>query len=560
MAVPTTPPGLNRSAQPAPSTHTHTQAHAHPHYEPGLKDYLGILRRRALPAGLAFALVFSVAAVVALLLPPTYRSTGTILVESQQIPDDLIRSTVTSFADERILVIKQRVMTQNNLRKIIDKYDLFAKQRESVPASEVMDMMRSRIGVELISADVVGGRKTTIAFKVSYDDSKADVAYKVANELLTLFLDENVRTRTARATETTEFLTQESDKLRKNLDAVEEQIALYKQQHASALPEHLELHMSMLTRLESETKEVERAYKDAQAEARMLDIELTAAEAGKDVGNPSGANTPSPAQQLALMKTEFTKLSATYSPNHPTLRALKRKIESLQKSLGEPVGDQPEMLADPRDNAMTLAKTKARIEATEARMASLAQQLKTLRAQRSQFEAKILQTPQVERGMTSLLRDYENAKSKFEEVRSKQMSAQISESLEEGKKAERFALLEPPLMPDVPIEPNRGKIATMGFFLALAGSGGLVMALESMQQRIFGARALGALVGQPPLVAIPYIQTALERMPRNRSRKRRLLIIAIIVALLGLATAAAVVHFFVQPLDMVWIRFLARFE
>lgn len=528
------------------------------HYEPSLKDYLATLRRRAVPAAIVFVLVFAVAALVAVLLPPTYQATGTILVESPQIPDDLIRSTVTSFADERILVIKQRVMTQSNLRNIIDKYNLFAKQRESAPASEVMEMMRSRIGVELISADVVGNRKTTIAFKVSYDDAQADVAYKVANEMLTLFLDENVKSRTARATETTEFMTQEADKLRKNLDAVEEQIALYKQKNGGALPEHLELHMGMLTRLESEMKEVERAHKDAQAEARMLDIELTAVTAGKDSsGSPVNPATASPAQQLAFLKTEYTKQATIYSVNHPSLRALQRKIDALKKALGEPAAAEPAESADPKDTELAVAKTKARINATEVRMASLAQQLKSLRAQHAQYENKILQTPQVERGMTALLRDYENAKSKFEEVRSKQMSAQISESLEEGKKAERFALLEPPMLPDKPIKPDRKKMLAMGFFLALASSGGMVMALESINQRVRGAQALAALSGRSPLVAIPRIRTQAE-LARRKSPKKLKFVIAALMLLIVAAVVA--VNFLYQPLDMIWFKFLARFE
>lgn len=523
-------------------------------YEPTLKDYLATLRRRALPAAIAFLLIFAVAGTVAVLLPPTYRATGTILVESQQIPDDLIRSTVTSFADERILVIKQRVMTQSNLRNIIDKYDLFADRRRSVPASEILEMMRTRIGVELISADVVGNRRTTIAFKVSYDDAQADVAYKVANELVTLFLDENVRTRTARATETTEFLTQEADKLRQNLDAAEVQIAEYKQKHGNALPEHLEMRMGMLSRVEAELKEAERAHKDAEAQARLLDIELTAATAGKD---PAAAASPtlSPAQQLAAMKTEYTKLAATYSDSHPTLRALQRKIEALEKTVKEGKEAGP---APGEDSELAVAKVKAYLETTEGRKASLAQQIKTLRAQRGEYEHMILQTPQVERGMASLLRDYENAKGKYQEVLQKQMSAQISENLEEEKKAERFALLEPPLRPDKPIEPDRKKIAAMGFFLALAGSGGVVMALEGVQQRVHGPRALGALMGQPPLVAIPCIRTEAELARRKGPKKLGLIIAAAVLILLAAALAA--VHVFYQPLDMVWIKFLARFE
>lgn len=523
-------------------------------YEPTLRDYLAILRRRALPAGLAFALVFAVAALVAVLLPPTYQATGTILIESQQIPDDLIRSTVSSYADERILVIKQRVMTQTNLRKIIDKYDLFAAERQSVAASELLDRMRARIGVELISADVVGNRKTTIAFKVVYDDKQPEIAYRVANELVTLFLDENVRTRTARATETTEFLTQEADKLKASLETAEAQIADYKQQHGNALPEHLELHMNMLTRVDADLQEVERAYKDAQAEARLLDIELSATRGGMEQAPKAGGGAaPSPAQQLALYRTEAAKLAATYSATHPDVRAIKRKIAALEKSLGADT-DVP---APTTESELAVDKVQARIAAAEARMASLAQQKKALQGKRAELERTLLQTPQVERSMTALLRDYENAKSKYQEVHAKQMSAQISENLEEDKKAERFALLEPPVMPDKPIKPDRKKMIAMGFFLALAGSGGVVMALESVNQRVRGALALAALSGRPPLVAIPYITTREECARRKNPKKTRLLLA--LAVLLAIAAPLAV-HFLYQPLDLMMWKLLGRFE
>ncbi len=524
-------------------------------YEPGLKDYLGTLRRRAVPAAIVFFLVFAVTGLVAMLLPPTYEATGTILVESQQIPDDLVHSTVTSFADERIMVIKQRVMTQSNLRTIIDKYNLFAKQRESTPASEIMELMRTRIGVELISADVVGNQKTTIAFKVSYDDPQPDVAYKVANELLTLFLDENVKTRTARATETTEFMTQEADRLRKNLDAIEAQIAAYKEKHGDALPESVSMRMNMVSRADSDLQELERSYNDIQAQNRMLDIELTAIKEGKDTSLSSGA-APSPEQQLSAMQTELVKLSATYKPNHPTLQALQRKIDALKKTIGEPASADSTGIGDTTELAK--AKVQASIQANQTRMASLAQQMKSLRAQRAEDERMILQAPQAELGISGLLRDRDNAKTKYEEMRAKQSSAQISENLEQGQKAERFALLEPPMMPDKPIKPDRKKIAAMGFFLALASAGGMVMVMESIQQRVYGMGALGALVGQPPLVAIPYIQTQAE-LTRRKKPKRLWLIVAASVLLLIVLVLTAV-NFLYQPLDMVWIQFLARFE
>lgn len=52
-------------------------------YELTLNDYLAVVRRRAWLLGLSFALILAAGLLVALLIPPVYESTGTILVESQ---------------------------------------------------------------------------------------------------------------------------------------------------------------------------------------------------------------------------------------------------------------------------------------------------------------------------------------------------------------------------------------------------------------------------------------------------------------------------------------------
>ena len=88
-----------------------------------LRDYFAILKRRYLFLIIPFVLVLTVSVGVALLMAPVYQSTGTIMVESQQIPDNFVQSTVTSYADERIGVITQRVMIRENLLRIIDKFN-----------------------------------------------------------------------------------------------------------------------------------------------------------------------------------------------------------------------------------------------------------------------------------------------------------------------------------------------------------------------------------------------------------------------------------------------------
>ena len=523
-------------------------------YELNLSDYLQIFRRRVkLIAGVFVSLII-ISVVIALTVPPVYESTGTILIESQQIPSDLVQSSVTTFADERIEVIRQRVMTRENLMRIVEKYGLFQDYRIKLTPSELMDQMRKAIIVEVVNANVEGRiGKATIAFKLSFDYRYPDIALKVTNELVTLFLDENVKSRTEGAKQTTEFLEQESARLKDELGRIESQVAAYKQQHANALPEHLELLMGMMPRVESELQDLERDYKDTQDRLGYLEIELASAKAG--IGSRStGPESISPASELEKLQSEYAKLIAVYKETHPDVRALKRKIEALEKAQDTTAATTPK--SSPTDNSQTdlmVAKVQSQIASANSRLASIEQQRKALRSRQAEMQTQIAQTPQVEYALTTLLRDYDNAKKKYEEVASKLGSAKISENLEQENKGERFSLLEPPLMPDKPIKPNRMKIIAMGFFLSLAAPLGLVMMLENMDQRVRGVESLSALMGMRPMAVIPYITIQSELGSRKSLNKYMILgLLAIVLMLM------AMIHVLVMPLDILLYKVLAK--
>src|SRR6266446_3770663 len=96
---------------------------------PGLLVYLAAARHRRGWLIAAFALGLVLSALVGLLLPPKFLSAGTILIEQQEMPQELVRSTVTSYADERVQVISKRVMTTETMLNIIRRYDLYASER-----------------------------------------------------------------------------------------------------------------------------------------------------------------------------------------------------------------------------------------------------------------------------------------------------------------------------------------------------------------------------------------------------------------------------------------------
>src|SRR5262247_4090258 len=92
--------------------------------------YYEVVKKRVFYLLVPFVVVLAIGAAAAMLWPPTYLSEGKILVESQQIPTDLVRPTVTATAKERIQVIQQRVTTRDNLLASVDKYQMFADGRD----------------------------------------------------------------------------------------------------------------------------------------------------------------------------------------------------------------------------------------------------------------------------------------------------------------------------------------------------------------------------------------------------------------------------------------------
>lgn len=515
-------------------------------YEMSVNDYIAIIKHHALLLIISGAVILGACIAVAISLPPTFESSGTILIESQQISPDLVAANNNTFADERIEVIRQRVMTRENLVAIIDKYNLFSASGRQLSVSDKVEEMRNAIAVTLVSAAVKGRGEVTIAFRLSFEDRSPEIANKVANELVTLFLNENIRQRTERASENTEFVKQEADKLEVALNAQDNLVADYKQKHSDALPEHQELRMSMLARAETELKEVERDYKSAREELRFNELELTSAAAGVAKPGVVGAAADKP-QDLGSLKAEYARLLTLYTEAHPDVRAVKRKIAALEANKSLAGGGAAPV-------SMDVAKAQAQIASTQARIQSLADQKQQTLKKISEYEAQIIETPQVERGLITLMRDHENAKKKYEEMRAKEMSAKISESLEQENKAERFVLLESPLMPERPIKPNRKKVVAMGLVLAPVGAGALVMLLELISPRVRGAEALASVLGKRVLVSIPYIHTRAE-LARRKQWRVRLLISGLVVFTIFLV----LLHFLYMPLDLLIFKTLGRF-
>ncbi len=567
------------------------------------KDYLALLARRRWHFLIPASLIMLLAVVAAFVWPPTFRSAATILIEEPDIPRDFVTSTIGAAADQRVQVITQRVMTTQNLIEIINKYDLYPEARRTEPITRVVDTLREDVAMELISADIIDPRrglptKATIAFQLSFDHASPRRAQQIANELVSLYLGENLRDRRERTAQTTDFLEQEAERLNRELADLEARLAVFKRQYSCSLPEQRAFNLRLLDRNELELFEVERREQTLSEQQIILRARLSQV----DRTDPRAELDPRflpPDLQLKQLRSERARLLGRYGADHPDVKAAQREIAALTasganlsaKDIRREINaldaeivearkrmtdDHPEMKGLLRQRTqlegdLSRARTQsaeeqeannpayitlsAQLETIAQEIASFAGQKDQLKARQAELEACIAAIPEVEREYTLLTRNYENTYLKHQEVKSKQLEAELAESVEAEKKGERFSLIEPPLAPTEPVRPNRPLIIALGALLAGLFGGVAVFLTELFDNSIHSAAELAQLTGMAPLVALPYIANRADKRRRWLTRVGLLLGIAALIAAILWA-----VETYYQPLDVLYFRVLNKLD
>lgn len=576
--------------------------------QPDLVEYIIALKRWKGRALLVALLVAGIGLGVAFGLPAIYKSKGTILIEQQEIPKELVQSTITTFADQRLQVIKQRVMTTTNLMSLIERYNLYTDERKEEPIEIVLQQMRDEdIQLEPLQVDIVDsrtGRATTatIAFTVSYSSKSPDLAQKVANELVTLYMNENLKSRTEMAEETSVFLAEEAENLKREISTLEEQLAKFKEENVYNLPELRELNLSLMDKSE-------RTIQDLESQIRMLDERVIYLESELSQLSPystsftdTGQRILAPEDRLKSLESQYVQLVASYSEEHPDVVRMKKEIDALMVEVGassgvkelrqllqdkrgelaatrEKYSDQhPDVkrleglvkrledqlataeaaprgsvkLASDPDNP-AYVQLKARLVAAREERKSLEERLAAQKDKVTDYESRLTAAPQVERQYRALTRDHDTAAQKYAELKAKLTQAKMAESLEAERKGERFTLIEPPLLPEEPVSPNRMAISLFGFILALGMGIGTVALSEALDSTVHGGKGVAKILRAPPLAVIPYIETTRDR---RRKRVLRMLLIGVLVAA-GLIVLA-LIHVFVMPLDVIWFKLLNK--
>ncbi|MGA7402541.1 MAG: Wzz/FepE/Etk N-terminal domain-containing protein [Candidatus Sulfotelmatobacter sp.] len=481
-----------------------------------MEDYVAMLRRRVkvilIPALLAPLAGFA----VSYLFPAKYTSQSVVMVESQKVPEGIVQPVVTADLTQRIATLQEQVLSPSRLRPMLEHSE-FIKPGQSV--DDAIAGVQANMNVEPVETDLteIGTTKKKSGpqpspvpgFKVNYTAANPREAQQICNELTSLMLEENLKSREDVARGTTDFLQKQVEDTKHNLDDLDSKLAAFKKQYMGQLPgdedNNLKILMGLNSQLDANTQTLNRAQQDKSYTESLLAQQVAAWKASQSANNPQTLQ-----QQLSQLQTQLIDLQARYTADHPDVIKTQADIAQVKKKLAE--------INNPSEDATSTSPVKEsgsdppeirqlrlQLHQYEDLIAQTQHDQKKLQDEIDKYQSRVTLSPAIEEQYKQLARDYDNTQRVYQDLLADKSKSDIALKMEQQQEGEQMNLLYPASVPDAPSFPNRLFFAGGGLAAGLALGAGLALWLEFLDKSIRTQADAEAALELPMLIAMPWI-------------------------------------------------------
>ncbi len=468
-----------------------TENYSTPRRALDIEDYIDIVRRHKgwIFGPFLFTLVASVVGVY--LYPDSYVSQAVVKIVPQQVPQNMVQSAINQQMSDRINSMAQTIMSRTVLTTIINSFGLYQRERSRMPIEDVIEMMKKNILIQPV-ASPTGTADRIPAFGVSFSYENRLMAQRVVQDLVSRFIDENIRNRSNATFQTTQFMKDQLDDAKKELNAAEDSLAAFRMQNNGKLPDQVESNMRQLGALQAQATYLSSRISAANQEKLQMESNIRifkdqlgnlskdasqsqsvverkserALEAERDLSNWEG--------QLAVLRQHYKDTFPDVQNAIARVNGARKKLESIQaeeaakkvETPGNTAGTQ-QAVREGRDLDASIRRFQSAIEARDLDLQDSTKELKRVNDAIKAYQGRIETIPLGEKQYADLLRDRDLVKAKFIDLSEKLGRAEIAQEMEGRKQGETLELLDPASLPTTPTEPKRPLIISMGAALGL---------------------------------------------------------------------------------------------
>ena len=523
-----------------------------------VEDYIDIIRRhKAWILGPTFgAMVISV--VVAFLWPDTFVSSAIIRVVPPQVPEAYVPTNVNMEMSQRINAMAQTILSRGNLTNIINTFNLYQRERQRKPMEDVVEDMKRDINISGVGN--IAGNRAISAFTLSFKYDNRIMAQKVTADLVSRFMSENTRDRTTQSVLTTQFLKDQLENAKKDLDAIEDRITKFRTQNYGRLPEQLGNNQILLSSAENRISNLNSAISRVNQEKMLLETELRASKTQLDSivlpENQAAAQMKSERlqrieQEITQAENQLASLRERYKETYPDVQSLlaqinrlKRQRDTFQKedeetfkaAKGKPAPRRvdPNFVRERQNIEANISRIETQIRLKDQQVADYTKEIQGAEKSVKNINTRIESEPVGTQMYQEIIRDRELAKQKYDDLNRKKAMSSIAEEVEKRQQGEALEVLDPASLPQTPTEPKRPNLIAIGTGLGFLMGLGFAVAREAKDASLKNLKDVRAYTNLPVLCSIPLLENTMLV-----KRKRRLTYLAWAAAVLLGAVAVS---------------------
>ena len=513
-----------------------------------MEDYIDVIRRhRAWMLGPIFAaLVISV--VVAFLWPDTYVSSAMIRVIPSQVSERMAPQVINAEMSQRVSSMANEILSRTALTNIINSLQLYPRDRKRLPNEDVVEMMRRDIKIGAVGLLAQQQNERVNAFRISFSYSERIQAQKVCQELVSKFIDANLRTQQTQMTSADDFFKEQLDTRKKRLGEIDQRLTSFRVQNQGRLPEQVSSNVSALQAMENRMGNLNGAIQRASQDKMLFESRLSIlkdqlrqssqpqtqqSEQREQRERVTSDRLAATERDILMAETNLAALLEQYKENHPDvgrrrseLAVLKRRrdiiaSEDEAKKTAPVVAEKPRGLSniqvrEVREIEAQIASTQSMIEAKRVEMENAQRDYNAASGQARSLQSQISAMPVGEAKYDELLRERALAKEQYDETSKKSDISTTQVQLTNRKQSETLELLDAANTPQQPTEPNRYMIVGAGVAIGALIGMFIVAAREMKDTTLKSLKDVRAYTQLTVLGSVPLLENDLVVRRRRR--------------------------------------------
>ena len=495
-------------------------------------------------------------------LPDLYESSTLIVVKPSTLPNTVVPTITEDSLTRQINSIAQVVTSRSSLEPLIQKYDLYKTEQErGEPMEMLVDYMRQSIKVEVNTSrnDITNG------FNITYRGRNARTTQAVTAELASKYIDEQTKNTINSTTSAKQFIDQQVNQTKEELDAVDRERLDFMQKNVGNLPSEAASLVGQLAGLREQQKayisEVGRLQDRRSALTSQLALVQKTSEQLKD---DVAENTTDPKTTLAWsqlisrkadLESQLTRMLTELRPKHPDVLAKQAEVDSVNAAMDQMIGEWKERIREKQEKLrnrpdLTVGALEVELQLVDGEIKRQQTVLAQVDSQVANVMQRINNVPGAEVTLGALERDYQTKKAAYDQLLMQAQKIGLGADAASQQQGEGIQVVDPANLPALPVAPKRLMLVGLGIAVGFA-FGFLLAGLFEVPRLLTIQTSEDAThyTSLPVLMTVPELLTPAEAL---RVPKRRKMFLAFGFAAMVLAIPALAL---VLKLTQVFERF-----